>query len=585
MTEKATLDTKSILEKLSILKQNVIDDIDVKENEKIKCFISVGYKHSRAVVFAGVGNTKDSAFKSAQDRALKFIKTQGAEPPWLKLDVVTMEKSLTIDEFLSLASLIKKFYFKYGISFDEMYNNAFLHQEVNAGALIKYSDSEKLAPKPNVEIAELVGRSYDATSRQVKAEINYTNINTYLRTVRGQVPTISGTDVTEIIIFETKSWFFDEEQLFEMDDEELCISRRKIDNLSADMTKDLLVKISRYLISTVEDNGRFIYGYFSCYNKVISTYNCVRHALGVYSLCETYLVTKDEELLEPIKKSFKYLIEKFIYEVDEYAFVVEFESSKEIKLGALGVTILAIAKYLEIFDEKDEYLPLLQRIGNAICYMQNPVTGQFTHVLRYPDLEVIEKFRIVYYSGEAAFALMRIYALDKNERWLKTVHKAFDYFIQHNYWRNYDHWLAYCTNELTAISPDDRYFEFGLKNAFSNLDFIEKRITTWATFLEMLTASNTMIKNIYANDKSYLLENYDVNRLYRVMKIRAERLLDGIFFPEHAMYFKSPETILYGSFIRHHTFRVRNDDVAHHLSGYCHYLTDVLEGLGEEGQL
>jgi len=567
---------KNILEKLTILKQNVMDGFHAEKGEKIKCFISVGYAHKRAVVFSGVGNTKNTAFKSAQDRALKFIKSQGVEPPWLKLDIITMEKKLTIDDFLVLASRIKKFYFKYGVSFDDMYNNAFLQQEVNAGALIKYGVSESATPQPREEIEELIGLSQDADSKNVRAEINYSNINAYIRTVRGQKAILSNETVKEIIIFETKGWFFDEEQLFEMDNEELCISRRKIENLSADVTKDLLIKMSHYLAGTVEDNGRFIYGYFSCYNKAISTYNCVRHALGVYSLCETYLVTKDEALVEPIKKSLKYLVDKFIYEVDEYAFVVEFESNNEIKLGALGVVVLAIAKYLEIFDEMDCYLPLLRKIGKAICYMQNPATGQFTHVLSYPDLEVIDKFRIVYYSGEAAFALMRIYALDQNEAWLKTVHKAFDYFIKNNYWKNYDHWLAYCTNELTAISPEDKYFEFGLKNAFSNLDFIEKRITTWATFLEMLTASNTMIKSIYDNDKGYLLEGYDIDRFYRVMKIRAERLLNGIFFPEHAMYFKSPETILYGSFIKHHTFRVRNDDVAHHLSGYCHYLTDVL---------
>jgi len=582
--EKNVLDIKQIQDKLATLKQKVMDNIDTPQNEKVKCFISIGYPQQRAVVFHGIGNTKDTAFKAAQNGALKFIKAQNIAPPWLKLDVVTMEKRLTIKDFLVLAAGTKRFYFKYGISFDEMYNHAFLQQEVNAGALIKYSTSEDVNPDPSKEIAELVGVSHDADSKHTKAQINYVNIKAYLRRVRGQNVNITKEDIEEVIIFDTKGWFYDEDQLFEMDNTELCTSRRKVDNLSADMTKDLITKMSHYLRNTIEDSGRFVYGYFSCYNKVVPAYNAVRHALGVYALCETYLVTRDETLLEPIKKSLEYLLDKFLYEVDDYLFVVEFEGNNEIKLGALGVVVLAVEKYLAIFDEKDKYLPILQRVGNAICYMQNPATGQFTHVLSYPNLDVVEKFRIVYYSGEAAFALMRIYALDKNPRWLRAVHKAFDYFIEHNYWQYCDHWLAYCTNELTAISPDDKYFEFGLKNAFSNLDFIERRLTTWATFLEMLSASNTMINNIYANEKDYLLEDYELDRFYRIMKIRAERLLNGIFFPEFAMYFKSPETILYGSFIRHHTFRVRNDDVAHHLSGYCHYLTDVLEAENEVAQ-
>jgi len=577
MHEKDSFDTKGTLEKLTVLKQNVIDDHYAGRHGKIKCFISVGYKHRRAVVFPGVGNTRDTAFKSAQNLALKFIKSQGAEPTLLKLDVVTMEKKLSMDDFLVLASTIKKYYFKYGISFDEMYNIAFLQQEVNGGALIKYKAAEGKPLELTDEIAELVGMSHDTDSQRIKAEINYNNINAYLRTVRSQPGFISDEFRSEITIFDTKGWFYDGDQLFEMDDTELCTSRRKIDNLSADMTEDLIVKMSRYLADSVEDNGRFVYGYFGCYNKKIPSYNCVRHALGTYSLCEAFLVTKDSTLLDPIEKSLKYLVDKFIYEVDEYAFVVEFESSNEIKLGALAVVVLAISKYLDIFDEKDDYLPLLQKIGNAIRYMQNPVTGQFTHVLSYPNLEVIDKFRVIYYSGEAAFALMRIYALDQNELWLKSVHKAYDYFIQNNYWKNYDHWLAYCTNELTTMSPDDRYFEFGLKNAFSNLSFIEERITTWATLLEMLAVTHTMLKNIHVNNKDYLLGGYDLNHFDQVTKIRAERLLNGIFFPEHAMYFKSPETILYSAFIRHHTFRARIDDVANHLLAYCHYLTDVLE--------
>jgi len=572
------MDSKSISEKFADLKRCIAEHASEISDDKVKCFISVGYKDKRAVVYAGVGNTLDTAFKAAQDRALKYIKSREIEPPWLKADVVVMEQKMSMEDFLSLARWTKKFYFKYGISFDSMYNNAFLQQEVNGAALIKYGIAEKRNENPSDKILDLMGISREADSVRVDARLNFNNINTYVRTVRGENALLEPSNIKDIIIFDTRSYFYDENQLLEMESEELASHRRKIDNLDADLTRDILTKMSRYLASTVEESGKFIYGYFSCYNKQISTYNVVRHALGTYSMCETYLITKDETLLRPIKASLQYLAENFVHNVDDLTFIYEAQSNHEIKLGALGVVVLAIAKYLEVFSEEtDKYLPMMQRIGDAMLYMQNPATGQFTHVLGHPDLEVIEIFRIVYYSGEAAFALMRIYAYDKDEKWLKAVHKAFKYFIKNNYWKNYDHWLAYAVNELTAISPDEEYFEFGLKNAFSNLDFIEHRITTWATFLEMLTASNTMIQNIHANDKNHLLEKYDEERFGRVMKIRAERLLNGVFFPEFAMYFKSPETILYGSFIRHHTFRVRNDDVAHHLSGYVHYLTDILE--------
>ncbi|MCL2855890.1 MAG: hypothetical protein FWE21_09825 [Defluviitaleaceae bacterium] len=576
--ENTAVNAMTTMDKLAALKNSIAAHANASADEKIKCFISVGYRHKRAVVYAGVGNTLDTAFKSAQDRALKYIKAEGAEPPWLKADIVVMEKKLFMDDFLSMARWTKKFYFKYGISFDSMYNNAFLQQEVNGGALIKYSIAEKRNENPSTEIAELIGLSRETDSGRNDARINFNNVNHYVRTVRGENPMLSGDDLKEVIIFDTRGYFFDEDQLFEIETEELANHRRKVESLDAPLAKDLITKMSRYLAGTVEESGKFIYGYFACYDKQIATYNVIRHALGTYSMCETYLATKDEALITPIKTSLKYLVDKFAYDVDDMTFIAEFESNSEIKLGALGVAVLAMSKYLEIFgDEKDKYLPIMQRIGNAMLYMQNPATGQFTHVLGHPDLEVIELFRIVYYSGEATFALMCIYAFDKDEKWLKAANKAFDYFIKNNYWKNYDHWIAYAINELTKVSDDDRYFDFGLKNAFSNLNFIEYRITTWATFLELLTASNVMIQNIKAAGKDSLLERYDEEQFERVMKIRAERLLNGIFFPEFAMYFKSPETILYGSFVRHHTFRVRNDDVASHLSGYARYLTDILE--------
>lgn len=207
-------------------------------------------------------------------------------------------------------------------------------------------------------------------------ELNWKNINSHLKYIRGQACTLSDDDVKDIIIFQTKSCFFEENDFYELEDAELCCSRRKIDVNSPELVRNLLVNSSRYLASTVLDNGRFIYGYFSCYNKEIASYNSVRHALGVYALSETYLVTKDQTLIEPIRKSLAYLVEAYIYTIKGYSFVVDYESNHEIKLGGLGVAVLAIVKYLEIFDEKEIYLPLLKQIGKGIRYMQDEITGR-----------------------------------------------------------------------------------------------------------------------------------------------------------------------------------------------------------------
>jgi hypothetical protein len=42
------------------------------------------------------------------------------------------------------------------------------------------------------------------------------------------------------------------------------------------------------------------------------------------------------------------------------------------------------------------------------------------------------------------------------------------------------------------------------------------------------------------------------------------------------MFYQNPDRMLYGTFIRHHSFRVRDDDIAHHLIGYCHFINNVL---------
>ena len=112
--------------------------------------------------------------------------------------------------------------------------------------------------------------------------------------------------------------------------------------------------------------------------------------------------------------------------------------------------------------------------------MINKSTYETTHILNYPDLTVKEKFRIIYYDGEA-LALLRLYQQDNDEVWLNVV-KIVRSFYKNDYWQYHDHWLGYCTNELVQIAPKEEYFEFGIKNVNNYLDYIEQRETTFPTF-------------------------------------------------------------------------------------------------------
>ncbi|MDD4649252.1 MAG: hypothetical protein PHO79_04455, partial [Desulfoplanes sp.] len=179
--------------------------------------------------------------------------------------------------------------------------------------------------------------------------------------------------------------------------------------------------------------------------------------------------------------------------------------------------------------------------------------------------------------GEAAFALMRLYDIDKDLRWLNMVESAFEYFIDNEFWRQKDHWLSYCSNELFKHKPEKKYIEFNLKNASGILDFCLTRETTYPTLLELLMATYSMIEKMKRDQYCLeLLDSFDQKKLMAAIEHRVEHQLNGLYFPEVAMYYKAPQNILWAFYIRHHSFRSRIDDIEHNISGYCSYLNQIV---------
>lgn len=507
----------------------------------------------------------NKSFDSCLETKLTEISQKFADPiKWIKLEWVT-EASRTNWEALQIElKKYKRNYFRSGIAFPS-------ERKQTDTPWLFATETELNAYACLYQGGEVIG-----------AAVNEKNLNAYLKARFGSktMPTIR--DDMSVFIFKTAGIFFDAElgETHPISTVPRTQARRVMSPLSHQTLLPLINKVTAYLGSQVKENGEYEYGHFPCFGRTIGTYNTLRHASSTYALIEGYeLCCKENsgadltKLRKEIELALDHLTQKIIrHYPNELAYVVEINN--EIKLGANSVAILALVKYMQVFPDSPrnvDYLNLAEKLANGIVAMQQN-NGHFVHILNAETLEVIAESRIIYYDGEAAFALMRLYGITHNSRWLDCVCRAFDYFIVAKHHEAHDHWLSYCSNELVQYKPERKYFEFAINNVKGYVDFIRNRITTFPTLLELSMAFHKMLLKLDEFPQfADVLNGFDVDDFYEALHTRANYLLNGVFFPELAMHYKKPSTILYGCFIRHHAFRVRIDDVEHYLSGWVAY--------------
>ena len=585
-------------------------------------FLSFSDGSARADVVHGSGADIAEAFADAQQKAWTLIQKKRQRFRWLKADVVT-EYAPT--DAKTLAYMIKEpgwnEFFRFGLSFDRSFRTALLEEELNGAKILDYASGSisladlnrylKKAGRPALPklpefflLFQTAGFFYDAAPAANAASA--ANAADSAASTDADSAPATGCVIPLI-------------------PDGLSRGRREIQNLDAAAARSFVTAATSFLEKQVQQDGSFRYGYYPRFDRVIPGYNCMRHASTIWSLLCQYRMTKKVSVLSLAARSIEYLLSHaLVYRDPDTAYLSE-PLKNEIKLGGGGVLILAITEYLDLCSEEPRpailcsgesrseilcsgeprpailrpreplaeaphaeilharealpeqealrrrYTEIACALGNGILSLLNPETGEFSHVLNM-DFSLKERYRTVYYDGEAAYALCRLYRLTKEEKWLFYAKKAVDHFLAADYTRYRDHWVAYAMNEITRYIHRDDYDTFALQNARVNLDFLCKRETTYHTFLELLMVTFETYERILAENPGLpYLKEFDLPYFLRTIRVRADRMLNGFFFPEYAMYMRCPDKILGSFMVRHDGFRVRIDDVQHNIGGFYLY--------------
>jgi hypothetical protein len=519
-------------------------------------FFSVSNGLERAHVEIGRGDSLEVAWNQGVQRVRIWLKQQKLPPRWLRVDAVSDVLELTWQELKQRFSETKTNYFKWGVSWDPEFRVALLEQELCGTSSLYTGDINACTP-------------------------NQHNVQRLLHRRFGVEHGWPEDDEQRIWIFRTRAVFSDGHETVTVEHEGKMAGVRKIEALDADQIFDLVRRASGYLSRQVRADGKWDYGWAPAFDKPIPSYNSLRHASSAYALLEGWELTQVPEHVAAAERALDYLCRELIHDSrlpDGTAVSYLVDVGNEIKLGGNAVALLALAKHAKLTGDTHRY-PLMEKLALGLLAMQDPETGGFVHVLEYPSLALKEKTRTIYYDGEAAFGLLRLYDLTRDPRWLNAVHQAMDHFIASEHWRAHDHWLGYCITEFTQHVPEEKYFLFGIQNVREHLNFVLTRLTTYPTLLELMMAAEKMFARMREDDqlRHMLHAELDLEKFDRALNYRARYLLNGYFFPELAMFFKAPRKILGSFFIRHYGFRVRIDDVQHYLSGYvayCNWLRD-----------
>jgi hypothetical protein len=246
-------------------------------------------------------------------------------------------------------------------------------------------------------------------------------------------------------------------------------AEEEIRGLSPQRINASLDEAAAYLTRVTLPDGEFIYEYNPVTGESGSDYNMLRHAGSAYSMLQYYQHTNDQATLAKAKLAIEYLL-TFVQTMqtreETIAAIVHRDSAK---LGGNGLALIALAKYTEVTGDK-QYVPVMQQLAAYIAATQDSI-GNFTAHTVVWSTQQVTSFRSLYYPGEAILGLLRLNAIDGNERWLDVAEAGARWIIEIRDVQTpdedlaHDHWMMVALDELYRQRPRETFINHSMRLA------------------------------------------------------------------------------------------------------------------------
>ncbi len=224
---------------------------------------------------------------------------------------------------------------------------------------------------------------------------------------------------------------------------------------------------TEYIQGATHEDGKFVYlRNLNLDVEPKSKYNILRHAGAMYALGMAETRRPDPRNRTVLKRSAEFLLScclddtnsetssmKGIWSDPQIEGAGKSGKLREAKLGGTGLGLVGLLS-AEKFSNGFVKMEVARGLGEFLLFMQEP-DGSFAS--KFDKVKGKNtQWHSLYYPGEAALGLIRLYEFDPNSRWFEGALKALDHLAQKREGRGMkvesDHWALIATAELLKIS-------------------------------------------------------------------------------------------------------------------------------------